>query len=77
MVAADDDLHDAGLEHPLDALPHGGLGEPDRLGDGGIGLPAILLEQLDDLLRDVIEPGLRRGPLGPVGACHRAIVSLN
>ena len=50
-----DDLHDAGVDHALDALAHRGLGEPDRLADGGVGAPAVLLQLLDDRLGQVVE----------------------
>ena len=45
-----DDLHDAGVEQPLHPLAHGGLGQADGLADRGVGLPAVLLQLLDDRL---------------------------
>jgi len=53
-----DDLHDAGVEQPLDPLPHGRLREADLLGNGRVRLPPILLKVLDDRLGDVIEARL-------------------
>ena len=50
-----DDLHHAAVDQPLDALADGGLGQPDHLADGGVRAPAVLLELLDDRLRDVVE----------------------
>ena len=50
-----DDLHDAGVEQPLDPLADRGLGQADDLADGCVGTPAVLLQLLDDGLRDVIE----------------------
>ena len=50
-----DDLHHAAVDQPLDALADGGLGQPDDLADGGVRAAAVLLELLDDRLRDVVE----------------------
>ena len=50
-----DDLHDAGVEQPLHALADGGLGQADGLADRGVRPPAVLLQLLDDRLRDVVE----------------------
>ncbi len=66
-------------QQALDALADGGLGEPDGLRDGGVRLPAVLLEQLDDALRHVVEPGLGGAARGPGRGCaagHRAMVTL-
>jgi len=49
-VGHGDHLHDAGLVQPLDALPDGGLGQPDRLADRRVGPPSVRLQLLDDLL---------------------------
>src|SRR5580700_4395396 len=54
-----DDLHDPGLDQPLDPLPDRGLGEPDRLADGGVGAAAVFLELLDYLLRKMVQDGAR------------------
>ncbi len=54
-----DDLHDAGVEQPLHALADGGLGQPDRLADGGVRPAAVLLQLLDDGLGDVVERDMR------------------
>ena len=50
-----DDLHHAGIDHPLDALPDRGLGQPHGLPDAGIRPAAVLLEVLDDGLGQVVE----------------------
>ena len=50
-----DDLHDARLGELLHALAHGGLAEPDRLADLGVEPAAVVLQLLDDRLRDVVE----------------------
>ena len=69
-----------GVEQPLHPLADRGLGQPDRLGDGGVGLPAVLLEQLDDAPWTVVEHdgGRRRSTVRTreVVACggHSAIV---
>ena len=60
---------------PLHALAHGGLGQPDHLADGGVRATAVLLELLDDRLRDVVEVGTsaacgRRGCMGGRGSGH-------
>ena len=51
----------------LDALSHGGLREADRLADRRVGASPILLELLDDRLRDVLhgEAAVHRGLLNP------------
>ena len=41
-----------GVEQALHPLAHGGLGEADLLRDRGVGLAAVVLEQLDDGLAD-------------------------
>ena len=61
-----------GVEEALHALAHRGLGEPDRLGDGGVGLPAVLLEQLDDPLGDVVEADLGADRVPVLGCCRHA-----
>src|SRR5215469_10247522 len=54
-IGHSDDLHGASIDEPLDALPHGCLGKPNGLSDRRVGAPAILLELLDYLLRQVIK----------------------
>jgi len=49
-----DDLHHAGVLETLDSLPDGGLGQPDRLADRGVGPSAVFLQLLDDLLGDIV-----------------------
>ena len=50
-----DDLHDAGVDHALHALAHGGLGQADRLADARIRPAAVLLQLLDDRLGEFVE----------------------
>ena len=50
-----DDLHDVGLEESLHALADGGLREADLLGDRGVGLAPVMLEQPDDGLAHLVE----------------------
>ena len=50
-----DDLHHAAVDETLDALPDRGLGQADDLADGGVRAASVLLELLDDRLRDVVE----------------------
>ena len=59
-----DDLHHARTDQPLHPLPDGGLGEPDRLADGGVRPAAVLLELFDDRLGDVVQ----HHPRSPVTA---------
>jgi len=61
------DLHRAGLDQLLDPLPDCRLRQPDRLADGGVRSPAVLLKLLDDGLGDVVQ--LRPSGLAPRN-CH-------
>ncbi len=62
-----DDLHDPRLAQPLDPAAHRSLGEPDRLGDGAVGLPAVALKCLDDGPIGRVEQGA-----GRLGVCLAA-----
>ena len=66
-----DDLHDAAVGEPLHALADGGLGQPDDLADGGVRAAAVLLELLDDRLRDVVEDDWPRRPGSRAGRAAR------
>ena len=59
-----DDLHDARVDQPLHPLAHRRLRKPDRLADPGIGPPPVLLQFLDDRLRQLIELHRRVEPVG-------------
>ncbi len=63
-VGDGDDLHDVAVDELLHPLPDRRLGEPYLARDGDERLPAVLLEQLDDALRHVVER--RRGSVGAV-----------
>jgi hypothetical protein len=58
-----DDLHDARVDELLHALPHRGLGQPDRLADRRVRAAAVLLQLFDDRPGRVVEviaaPGAR------------------
>ena len=70
-----DDLHDAGVGEPLHPLAHGGLGEPDRLADRGVGAAAVLLQLLDDRLGDVVEHVVCPRPGGDLSAMPVIVVA--
>jgi hypothetical protein len=54
-VSLRNDLHDAFFGEFLDPLPYGCFAKAYGLAYFGIGLAAIILELLDDQLRDVVE----------------------
>ena len=55
-----DDLHDPRLAQALDPAAHRRLGQPDRLGDGAVGLAPVALQRLDDGPVGRVEEGARR-----------------
>jgi hypothetical protein len=65
-VGHGDDLHHAGVDQPLHALPDGRLGETYHFADRGIRTTAVGLELFDDRLRHVVQRCprllLRHGP---------------
>ncbi len=65
-----DDLHHTAVGETLHALTDGGLAETDRTTDLGVGPTAVLLQQLDDPLRHVVQ----HGHLGLVA--HMTILTL-
>jgi hypothetical protein len=62
-----DDLHDPGLEQPLDPLADGGLGQPHRLADGRVGAAPVGLQLLDDPLGRLVEREVRPSGRGRAG----------
>ena len=67
-----DDLHDALVEQPLHPLPDGRLGQPDRLADGRVRPPAVLLQLLDDRLGHLVEAHVGAGARQAGHAGHGA-----
>ena len=68
-VGDGDDLHHAGVQQPLHPLPDGGLRQPDGLPDGRVWTSTVLLQLLDDPLRQLVEH-----EAGPVAGGHAGIV---
>lgn len=72
------DRNDPGPEKPVHPLAYRRLREADRLRNCGVRSAAILLQLLDNLLREVVEPGVpsrgisrRHGVIMPGGCLQR------
>ena len=61
------------LAQALDPSTHRGLGQPDRLGNGAVGLTAVALERLDDGPIRPVEQGSGRRRLLVSARLHRPV----